>query len=458
MRSLLSGQAYRKVGNSPQRGPEWHGPCPVCGGRDRFHIWPEQGKGGTFWCRGCDKSGDLIEFYRWRDNLSYREACARAGVDPQQYNQQSAPPPATSPRQPTFTPAATVQANLVWSEHAAKFAEQCHLLLLRDEQQLAWLAKRGIDGGQVAKFGLGWNPKDTYRPMESWGLPVAHKADGSSRKLWLPKGLVIPQWLDGVVARLRIRRPAGDPKYYVIPGSGREPLITNREASAYVVVESELDAVLLDGVVGNTVGVVAMGNASAKPTSDCHALLARAVHLSISLDSDAPKINPATGKTESAGAQGSLWWLTTYPHAERVPVIGGKDPSDAYQSGVDLRTWVMAGLPPRFRMQSKSLAVTHAGQSQASASSNDVVTPEASVNHRTIILTDGREIHITDSKQTWAELMAEGMIVFSDNELLRVQSACATMNDDEKAKFVGLVVDAKEIFNGAYVQRGEAVA
>ena len=35
----------RRVTIGPQ-GPEYAGPCPLCGGSDRFHVWPEQETGG----------------------------------------------------------------------------------------------------------------------------------------------------------------------------------------------------------------------------------------------------------------------------------------------------------------------------------------------------------------------------------------------------------------------------
>ena len=45
------------------KGGEWQGPCPGCGGSDRFHVWPEKNEGeGSYWCRQCEKSGDGIQF------------------------------------------------------------------------------------------------------------------------------------------------------------------------------------------------------------------------------------------------------------------------------------------------------------------------------------------------------------------------------------------------------------
>ncbi|NCD25748.1 MAG: hypothetical protein EOL86_09180 [Deltaproteobacteria bacterium] len=478
MLSLISGQDFMKAGNATQRGPEWHGPCPVCGGRDRFHIWPEQGQGGTFWCRGCGKHGDLIEFYRWRDNLSYRDACARAGVDARTYTPQDAP--ASRQTQKTgagYTPARSTPVLQLWAEHAAKMANWCHEQLFANADQLAWLEKRGVTMAMITKYGLGWNPTDAFRTREAWGLETVRKADGKPKKLWLPQGLVIPLWIGGQVARLRIRRPnvaKGELKYYVVPGSGREPLLSETGRTAYVIVESELDALVVDGAAGDLVGVVAMGNASAKPTEACHAVLSQAVHLSICLDSDAPRVNPTTGRTESAGAQGSIWWLNQYRHAERVPVIGGKDPGDAYAAGVDLRAWVLAGLPPRFHIKAtaptvkESLTVAPAtadgcrvGEAPRRPPVEDLQPAqptESTTQHRILTLQDGQEIHVVSDQSLWEQLTAEGLVVFSENELLRLQAALVGLEPDARAQAVQAAIDAKLVFPGAYVRRGEVMA
>lgn len=465
MFSLLSGQAYRKVAASPQKGPEYHGPCPVCGGKDRFHIWPEQA-GGTFWCRSCEKQGDLIEFYRWRDNLSYRDACAKAGVSPQVYSPQSAPAIQRRAASASFAPAASSPVEQVWADHAAKFALWCYEQLLANVDQQSWLAKRGITAAMVAKYTLGWNPKDAYRQRAAWGLPEQRRTDGQPKKLWLPLGLVIPQWIEGKVARLRIRRPNPEPgqaKYYVVPGSGREPLISEPSRSAYVVVESELDAILVDGVAGDLVGAVSMGNASAKPTDACHAQLVQAVHLSICLDSDAPHRNPTTGKMESAGAQGSLWWIKQYRQAVRVPIIGGKDPGEAFERGLDLRTWVLAGLPPRFHLATK-FAPQHpsplADQSEQGFERVSPVSPaqaEEKPTHQVLTLANGQEIHLVDNQELWEQLVGEGLIVFSHNELQRLQAALAGLQGNERIQAVQAAVDAKSVFPGAYIRRGEII-
>jgi len=50
---------------------EYSGPCPKCGGNDRFHVTPE-----WFFCRQChEKRGDAIDYIQWRDNTNFQSAC-----------------------------------------------------------------------------------------------------------------------------------------------------------------------------------------------------------------------------------------------------------------------------------------------------------------------------------------------------------------------------------------------
>lgn len=53
---------------------ELSGPCPKCGGDDRFHCQKD-----WFSCRQCHpKRGDVIEFFRWKDGVGFKEAAAMA--------------------------------------------------------------------------------------------------------------------------------------------------------------------------------------------------------------------------------------------------------------------------------------------------------------------------------------------------------------------------------------------
>lgn len=59
-------------------GGEYAGACPWCGGKDRFRVWPEQGR---WWCRQCGRKGDAIQYLRERSGLSFVEAKRVLGLD-----------------------------------------------------------------------------------------------------------------------------------------------------------------------------------------------------------------------------------------------------------------------------------------------------------------------------------------------------------------------------------------
>jgi hypothetical protein len=61
-----------------RRGSERCGPCPVCGGQDRFSI---NIKKQVWNCRGCRKGGDVIDLVRHLEGVGYKEACHRLGCD-----------------------------------------------------------------------------------------------------------------------------------------------------------------------------------------------------------------------------------------------------------------------------------------------------------------------------------------------------------------------------------------
>jgi DNA primase len=53
------------------RGTDRVGPCPVCGGTDRFGV---NIKKQMFYCRKCDVGGDVITFVRHVDGCTFKEA------------------------------------------------------------------------------------------------------------------------------------------------------------------------------------------------------------------------------------------------------------------------------------------------------------------------------------------------------------------------------------------------
>ena len=96
-----------------------------------------------------------------------------------------------------------------------------------------------------------------------------------------------------------------------------------------VVVEAELDAILLNQEAGDLVTSVALGSANVRPDTKTNKILKAAKHIIVALDAD-----PA-GARESWG-----FWIKTFSNAERWPVPGGKDPTEAFQAGIDIKAWV----------------------------------------------------------------------------------------------------------------------
>ena len=59
-------------------GDEYTGPCPLCGGTNRFAINPRKlgknGKHGLFLCRQCREGGDVIDFERFLRGTKFKDA------------------------------------------------------------------------------------------------------------------------------------------------------------------------------------------------------------------------------------------------------------------------------------------------------------------------------------------------------------------------------------------------
>jgi len=233
-----------------------------------------------------------------------------------------------------------------WREKARKFVNWAfeNLMALDPHEGIkGWLLKRGINEYVIKHFGLGWNPgqngKDMFRPRESWGLPTEMK-DGRPKKLWIPRGLVIPLLSDDnpfQIHRIRIRRESGDPRYYVLPGSSMNCLVEAPPGvRAYTIIESELDAMMIHHMAnqGETIiGVVGLGNSSRKPDAVTAVKLRDAAVILNALDYD------------KAGADHGEWWTEHFPRTIRWPVPLGKDPGEAFEQGVNIREWVKGGLP-----------------------------------------------------------------------------------------------------------------
>jgi len=99
---------YKVIKVGDKDGGEYACPCPYCqDGTDRFHFWPIKNR---FWCRQCRKTGDLIQYLRDCEHMTFKDAAAAAGKDIENWHKKALRPvPAqtndTAP--PAFAPEST---------------------------------------------------------------------------------------------------------------------------------------------------------------------------------------------------------------------------------------------------------------------------------------------------------------------------------------------------------------
>jgi DNA primase len=313
-------------------GGEYAGPCPFCGGKDRFRVWPEM-KGGRYWCRSCSRRGDAVQYLRDARGLGYKEACERLGVAMKSWDLHRP----MHRKRVGFVPGDAASATPLWQLKATPFFQAAQQTLQSEVGRAArlFLAERGLTEDSIKC--LGWNPAETYREREAWGLAPETRRDGKAKRLWLPgPGLVIPLWADQRVIRIRIRRsdPGDGPRYVIISGSSMPPMTWGLGMQVLTIVESELDGLLIWQEAGTLTGVVALGSVSTRPDRITHEALMRVGLILVSLDSD------------DAGARASWhFWRETYgAKAKRWPCAIGKDPADAWQTGLDISAWIWAGI------------------------------------------------------------------------------------------------------------------
>jgi len=283
--------------------------------------------------------------------MTFREACETLGIEPKLNLLKGHRKPLWAPRRlnpPRHLWQGRADAFLTWSQQ--------QLWSNQGNDIRRWLnTDRGLTNETIMKARLGWNSTETWCERKAWGLK------NNGKKLWLPKGLVIP--CQGPV-RLRIRRSDSrkGPRYYLIPGSDARAMLLPGPKEKFVVVESELDGLLLHQEAGDLVSVVALGSAQGRPDENTHRVLDQAEEILVALDADGP------------GTKEVFWWKKHYPRAKWWPVPEGKDPTEAMHAGLSIRLWVCAGLRsceevPRPSSPDRSVAVNSRVLNQGSTTS-----------------------------------------------------------------------------------------
>ena len=222
---------------------EWVGPCPFCKtGDDRFHCWPPEGR---FWCRVCGASGDVLDYIKARYNLDPKGA-----ID---YLARFAGMEQTIPTNNRIEPVQKSQEfnESLFLEQAESFIENCKIDICRFEKAANYLLARGITTDSIIEFEIGYNPEERWESPENWGKSKDDK------KIWLPRGITIPNRDKFGLHGIKIRRPikpgqldsdGKEARKYVQVAGSRNWLysagpIKNDAHLAYLQ-ESEFDAIL----------------------------------------------------------------------------------------------------------------------------------------------------------------------------------------------------------------------
>ncbi|MDR2891617.1 MAG: DNA primase [Deltaproteobacteria bacterium] len=369
VRRKVESSKVKFVSRSSDKGEEWHSPCPVCGGgNDRFHVWPNQDGGataqragvpGTFWCRKCGVTGDIIDLLKFCDGLEYQAACKELRIEMDESSRKFRPLRQPKRESASWTPKQWNTPSEKWRGQATKMALAAHEQLLANGKILAYLAGRGLPLEAVTRYRLGYLEGEDktgtclYRARSAFDLPDKKNADGTKTRssLWIPRALTIPLWNGDEAHRVRLRRrkedlrEGKDAKYILLEGSGQAPMTlppvgVSDDLATWVVVEAELDACAVHHACGGKVGVLAALTNLGKPDAGTHRRLARAKLILVALDFDT-----ADAKGKRPGYQGWLWWKENYAVAKRWPVPQGKDPGEAFALGVDLAEWIRQGMP-----------------------------------------------------------------------------------------------------------------
>jgi DNA primase len=312
----------RKVANLD--GGEYAGPCPWCGGRDRFRVWPYADK-PRYWCRQCGKQGDAIEYLRDREGLTFRQACERLGEPlPERSGQRSTPMPPPLAKPPSHP----------WQACAQVLIERCEHTLWTPAgaQARLYLHRRGLTDETIREARLGYHATEQWENPERWGLSADHN------KIHLLHGIVFPWQVGSEVWKVTFRQDGKDiPKdqrYRQIGGGGNMLYQINalRPNAPTMLVEGELDALSIMQEASDLLAVVATGSTAGGRRERWIGRLALCSIVLVSFDADV------------AGEEAAAWWLKALgPRAKRWRPYWD-DANAMLQGGVDLRTWVREGL------------------------------------------------------------------------------------------------------------------
>lgn len=291
-------------------GGEFAGPCPFCGGVDRFRA---QAGSNRWYCRNCGDGRwhDVIDFIMRRDRCSLTEAAARLGVAGVQKGNFSFV--GKTERMPYQAP------DQAWQKKASTIVRICQENLFKPvgSKALDYLLGRGLTSQTIERFQLGYSPSMKVGDLDVW------------------EGITIPAVNGGKTWYIKVRNIAGDKehRYLAVKGSKTNALFAGdriKEFPFSMIVEGEFNAMILDQEVGDVMPVCSLGSATNKLD-----ILTWGSYL----------VNPAyflcLFDNDPAGNQGFLNMVDLIgDRAKRVILPGEGDINDFHIAGGDVWEWL----------------------------------------------------------------------------------------------------------------------
>ena len=129
------------------------GPCPKCGGEDRFYLGKSKKDPSWFICSHCHpKAGDVIELVAWHEGISQAEACRKLGGDTGEPYR----PTRTEPMKPDPKPAEPpAWEDPEWQAKAREQVGKASANLTQQSEAGQYLASRGLKPETWEAFRLG---------------------------------------------------------------------------------------------------------------------------------------------------------------------------------------------------------------------------------------------------------------------------------------------------------------
>jgi hypothetical protein len=287
-------------------------------------------------CPSDASSGDVIAFYMAWKEVDFKTAIQKLGGEaPERAT------PAPAPVSPSlYTPQPPAQS---WRERAGQFIAWAEANLDKHPGALAYLEnERGLSPETIRAFRLGYNPDNLYDDPARWGL------DG--KKIWLPRGIVIPGFWQKEPSYIKIRRPLvgdtlGD---YIGAWTAQDGLADVKfggprggvsclfrlellgHLPVLFLVEGEWDAMLVWEYAPDLCDAATLGGAGAKLDLLDLSLLTRYAAIIAVYDDDA------------AGDKGRAYLAELQKKIPRIQVVPppAHDLTDFWKSGGALRAWL----------------------------------------------------------------------------------------------------------------------